>query len=163
METIWAPWRYKYIRGIKDNNCVFCKIIKENNDESNLIILRGEYNIIVLNKYPYTPGHLMVVPIIHIDNFREMTDKGSIEFMSFIEYSINLLKKAFNAQGFNLGVNLGKVGGAGIIDHIHMHIVPRWQGDVNFMTTIGNTRVISESIIETYKKIKDVINNVENK
>jgi ATP adenylyltransferase len=159
MQTLWAPWRYLYIRGNKDKDCIFCKMIKENKDEINYIILRGEFNIIVLNKYPYTPGHLMVVPMSHIDNFNDLNDKASLEFLRYIDFSINIIKKAFDAQGFNLGVNIGKVAGAGVVDHIHMHIVPRWQGDANFMTTIGDTRVISESIEETYKQLKDVIKN----
>jgi ATP adenylyltransferase len=159
MRTLWAPWRYLYIRGNKDKDCIFCKMIKENKDKINYIILRGEFNIVVLNKYPYTPGHLMVVPMAHIDSFNDLNDKASLEFLRYIDFSINIIKKAFDAQGFNLGVNIGKVAGAGVVDHIHMHVVPRWQGDANFMTTIGDTRVISESIEETYKQLKDVIKN----
>lgn len=157
MKFLWAPWRNEYIRGNKIKECFFCKMIKENNDQNNYIIYRGKFNFVVLNKYPYSPGHIMVVPYAHISNLSELRDESALELFNLTNKSIDWLKKAFEPQGFNLGVNLGKISGAGVEDHIHLHIVPRWTGDSNFMTVIGNTRVISEALDETFKKLKEVV------
>lgn len=159
MKNLWAPWRYVYIRGNKDKECFFCKMLEENKDSENYIIYRGKFNFIVLNKYPYSPGHLMVVPYSHIGQLSDLRDDASLEFINLIDYSIRLLKAAFEPQGFNVGMNIGKVAGAGVEDHIHAHIVPRWIGDSNFITVIGETRVISEALEETYQKLIDAIQN----
>lgn len=159
MKIIWAPWRNAYIRGEKEKECFFCRMIKENKDTENYILYRGTYNFVVLNKYPYSPGHIMVVPYAHISNLSELRDEASLEFIHLTNKSIDWLKDSLEPQGFNLGINLGRIAGAGIEDHIHLHIVPRWLGDANFMTIVGETRVISEALNETFKKIKEAMNS----
>jgi len=132
-------------------------MLKEKKDSENYIIYRGKYNFVVLNKYPYSPGHVMVVPYAHISSLSELRDDAVLEFTRLIDYSMERLKEAFEAQGFNIGMNIGKASGAGVEDHVHIHVVPRWIGDANFMTVIGETRVISESLEETFHKLKEII------
>lgn len=157
MKILWAPWRYLYIRGNKEKECLFCRMIKEKEDSNNFIIYRGKHNFIVLNKYPYSPGHIMVVTYAHTIKFSELRNEAILELFQLIDFSIEILKEAFEPQGFNLGINVGKISGAGVEDHMHVHIVPRWIGDANFMTVIGETRVISEALEVTFTKLKDII------
>ncbi len=155
--NLWAPWRMDYILGEKEKGCVFCNKIKhhENNDKRNLILFRGEYHFIIMNKYPYNNGHLMVVPVRHTAEFENLDEKESMEMMEMISKSIKALKEGVNPDGFNIGMNLGKIAGAGIDDHLHFHIVPRWTADTNFMPVVGKTKVISEALSETWEKLKD--------
>lgn len=154
MKHIWAPWRVEYIRSVKPKNCIFCDKPEEDKDDANRILFRGKYNYAMMNNYPYNPGHLMVIPYRHISNFEELTDEELLEHSRITARGITILKSVFNPNGFNTGMNLGKIAGAGIEQHIHTHIVPRWQGDTNFMPVIGNVRVIPEAIDDTYCRLK---------
>ena len=155
MEHIWAPWRVEYIRGKKPDGCILCGLCQGKDDSENLILYRGKLNFVIMNKYPYNPGHLMVAPFRHIATPEDFTLDELTEHYDIVRKCIKALRDAFNPQGFNLGTNLGKVAGAGIDDHVHTHIVPRWQGDTNFMPAIAETKVISESMEAIYKRLQD--------
>jgi len=155
MEQIWAPWRIEYIQMEKPEGCILCDKPKQNNDEPNYILYRGENNFVILNAYPYNPGHLMIAPYRHIASLEELTDEELKEHFEIARRSTKILQQVFNPGGFNLGINLGKVAGAGIDDHFHTHIVPRWQGDTNFTPVIANVKVLPEALSETYHKLKD--------
>jgi ATP adenylyltransferase len=152
MKYLWAPWRMDYILGEKKKGCFFCKKLKEKKSKKNLILHRGEYVFVVMNKYPYTNGHLMVVPRRHCLNVEELDHNELKEFFDLLKTSIKVLKVSLRPHGFNIGMNIGKVGGAGE-DHLHLHIVPRWAGDTNFMPVIGETKIIPEYLEETYQKL----------
>jgi ATP adenylyltransferase len=155
MEHLWAPWRAEYILQTKKVGCFLCKTVKENRDENNLILHRGKSNFIILNSFPYNPGHLLIAPYRHIGNLDNLNDEEAKEHFALIKLSLRLLVKVTKPTGFNMGMNMGKVAGAGLDDHIHTHIVPRWQGDTNFMPVISDTKVVSEALAATYKKLKD--------
>ena len=154
-KKIWAPWRIEYIRQTKPQGCIMCDKPKENKDEANGILFRGKYNFVMMNNYPYNPGHLMIVPYRHIANLEELTAEEKLELFEIIARCVGVLKTALKPAGFNIGINLGKVAGAGIDDHIHAHVVPRWNGDTNFMPVIADVRVIPQAIADTYKQLKD--------
>jgi len=159
IKHLWAPWRLQYIQNTnaeKEKGCIFCSIPKEpsENDQKNLLLFRGEKAFVMLNKFPYNNGHLLVIPYRHIADFEQLNSGEKLEMMDLIEKSIRALKKAFHPQGFNVGMNLGRVAGAGIDDHIHFHIVPRWNGDTNFMPVVGQTKVISSSLEDTLRTLK---------
>jgi ATP adenylyltransferase len=154
MEQIWAPWRIKYIQMEKPEGCILCEKPSEDNDALNYILYRGEKNFIIMNSYPYNPGHLMVVPYRHVASLDELTDEERHEHFEIVSRSIKVLRQVFNPGGFNIGINMGKIAGAGIQDHFHTHIVPRWQGDTNCMPVISNVRVVPEALAETYEKLK---------
>ena len=157
MENIlYAPWRDEYVTNQKIKGCVFCHISK--NDEDDLHILyKDEHCFIVMNKYPYTPGHFMIIPHFHTDKLEELNTETWLHMSALAQKGVKLLKEGLNAQGVNIGMNLGKAGGAGIAEHIHMHLVPRWERDTNFITSIANTRVYSTDFEKIYKKIKSLI------
>ena len=155
MEQIWAPWRIEYIQMKKPEGWILCDKPKETGDAANYILYRGKSNFIIMNSYPYNPGHLMVAPYRHIANLEELADEELHEHFEIVSRGIKTLKQVFNPAGFNIGINIGKVAGAGIDDHIHPHIVPRWRGDTNFMPVISDIRVVPEALAETYKKLKD--------
>ncbi len=159
MEIIRAPWRMKFIKEWrkKTPDCIFCAKSKEKNDPKNLILHRTKKSFILLNLYPYNSGHLMVAPYRHTPDFNGLTKEELIDLFEMVRLGINLLEKTLHPEGFNLGINLGKFAGAGIKDHIHIHIVPRWSGDTNFMPIIAETKVIPESLASTYKKLKRTI------
>jgi len=157
MERLWAPWRYGYIKADKPQGCIFCEKTKERRDEENLIVYRGQKNFIMLNTFPYNPGHLMVTPYSHVGSVAELTREEMTDHMELIAKALEALKKAFSPAGFNTGMNLGRVAGAGIEDHIHSHVVPRWQGDVNFMPIFADTRVIPDSLQNVYRKLKEFL------
>jgi len=158
MRSLFAGWRIELIERKKEKGCIFCKFPAENNDEKNHIIKRGKFSFIILNAYPYSNGHLMVVPYAHKSSLDELTDDEALEMFEMKKMAINAIKKAMNPDGFNIGMNLGsEVSGAGIPGHIHWHIVPRWRGDHNFMAVIADTRVIPEALASTYKKIKQFL------
>lgn len=157
MERLWAPWRSGYIKAEKPRGCIFCDKIKENKDEENLIVYRGKKNFIMLNSYPYNPAHLMVAPYSHIGNLEELTREELTDHMELMAKAIEALKKAFGPAGFNTGMNLGRVAGAGIEDHVHSHVVPRWQGDTNFMAVLGETRVLPDSLHNVYRTLKEFL------
>jgi ATP adenylyltransferase len=154
MERIWAPWRVNYIRIKNPAGCIFCDKPKEDKDEENGILYRGEKNFIIMNAYPYNPGHLMVVPYRHLGKLEDMTEDERNEHYKITARAVEVLREETKTENFNIGMNLGRVAGAGIADHIHTHIVPRWNGDHNFMPVIGETRVVSESMRDIYNKLK---------
>jgi ATP adenylyltransferase len=152
MEYVWAPWRMDYILGEKRRGCFFCKKLNEKKNKKNLILYQGEYVFVVMNKYPYTNGHLMVVPKRHCLNLEQLDNNELKELFDLLKACIRALKASLRPHGFNIGMNIGKVGGAGE-DHLHLHIVPRWAGDTNFMPVIGKTKIISEYLEKTYEKL----------
>lgn len=154
METIWAPWRIGYILGQKEGGCIFCKKPHEDCDRENLILLRGKNHFIIMNAFPYNNGHLMVVPYRHTSELAGWTEGERSELIELTDLAVAALRRAMRPDGFNIGINMGLVAGAGIADHIHMHVVPRWNGDTNFMPVLADVRVIPEHIRTTYDKIK---------
>ena len=154
MEQIWAPWRIEYIMMEKPEECILCTKPVEDEDRANYILFRGEKNIVMLNRWPYNPGHLMVVPYSHISSPEELSDEEMLEHCDLVRRSIRVLKNLLNPSGFNIGINVGMVTGAGIDDHVHTHIIPRWKGDTNFMPVLANTKVLPESLISLYDKLK---------
>jgi ATP adenylyltransferase len=154
MEHIWAPWRIEYILMEKPEGCILCEKPKEDKDVQNYILCRGVKNFIILNSYPYNPGHLLVAPYRHIGSLEEFTEEERNEHFEMISRSIRALKEAFNPGGFNIGANIGKVAGAGIDDHFHSHIVPRWQGDTNYVPVLADVRVMPQALAETYKLLE---------
>jgi len=158
MERIWAPWRMSYVsNAVAHDGCIFCKAWEENNDRERLVLARGERALIMLNRYPYTGGHLMVVPARHVSDLNDLSDMEILELMTGVRRAHNLLKATISPHGFNVGINLGKASGAGIDDHLHVHIVPRWNGDTNFMSVIGDVRVIPEGLLETYDMLSKAL------
>lgn len=155
MEHIWAPWRMEYIRMNKPAGCILCGKPAESTDAPNYILHRAEKNFIIMNLYPYNPGHLLVAPYRHLAGLEELTTAELHEHFELVTQCIRVLREALSPGGFNIGTNTGKVAGAGIADHIHTHIVPRWQGDVNFMPVVADTRVIPEALADTYRQLKD--------
>jgi len=158
MKIIWAPWRKSYITNChKQSECFFCDMIKDSEDQKNLILYRSTSVFVVLNKFPYTNGHLMIVPYDHVSNLSDLDSEKMLDLLSTTSKAIQWLSASMNPQGYNIGMNLGKIAGAGLENHIHMHVVPRWLGDLNFMTCISETRIISESLSENYQSILNVI------
>jgi len=154
MEHIWAPWRMEYIKMEKPEGCILCEKPSQDNDADNFILYRGSKNFIIMNTYPYNPGHLLIAPYRHVSSLGELTEEERHEHFDIVSHSVEVLKQELGAEGFNVGVNMGKAAGAGIEDHIHTHIVPRWQGDTNFMTIVSDVRVVPEALAETYRKLK---------
>ncbi|MBD3418726.1 MAG: HIT domain-containing protein [Chitinivibrionales bacterium] len=152
MKNLWAPWRVKYIQSIThpDDECVFCKAPQRDKDKEMLILYRGRRNFIIMNKFPYNNGHMMVVPYVHMSSLDEQSDEGMLEMWQLARDCKKALSRTLHCDGANLGMNLGRVAGAGIDQHIHLHIVPRWNGDTNFMPVIHDTKVISQGMDETY-------------
>lgn len=155
MENLWAPWRIEYILGKKPKGCIFCDKPAESRDEENLILYRGKYHFIIMNAFPYNNGHMMVVPYRHTDTLSGWQPEERHEMMELADLGVELLRKLMRPDGFNLGINMGLVAGAGVADHIHLHVVPRWNGDTNFMPVLSDTRVISEALRATYGKLKE--------
>jgi ATP adenylyltransferase len=153
MKLLWAPWRIEYIIRPREEECIFCIFPKEDNDRENLIVYRGDKCFIIMNKYPYNNGHMMIVPYRHISSPLELEEEEMLECMRLINLSIELLDGVMKPHGYNIGINIGKAAGAGIEDHYHIHVVPRWLGDTNFMPIIGDTKVIVEAVRETYDKL----------
>lgn len=153
MKHIWAPWRIDYIRMEKPKGCILCDKPKQNKDAENYILYRGKLNFIMLNAYPYNPGHLLIAPYRHLGNLTELTEQERNEHFALVSRGVEVLKEAYNPAGYNIGANLGKVAGAGIDDHFHSHVVPRWQGDTNFIPVLADVRVIPQALQETYKDL----------
>jgi len=155
MDHIYSPWRKEYFDRDKSNpSCVFCEAIKQPDSAENLIIFRGKFAFVILNRYPYTSGHLMVVPYLHSSVLSELKGDVLLEMMQLTQKAVSVLGQEYQPQGFNIGMNLGAVAGAGIIEHLHMHVVPRWNGDANFISVIGQTRVLPETLEETYERLR---------
>jgi len=153
MKRIWAPWRVEYIRMEKPKGCILCDKPKESRDAENYILFRGKKNFVMLNAFPYNPGHLMIAPYRHVAGPEDLTPEERNEHFEIINRTLGALRAAFNAPGFNIGMNVGKVAGAGIDDHFHTHIVPRWAGDTNFMPIMADTKVVSEGLADSYRKL----------
>ena len=153
MKHIWAPWRIEYIRTEKPEGCVLCDKHREDKDTENYILYRGKKNFIMLNLYPYNPGHLMIAPYRHIGSMEELTVAERNEHFELVSRSISVLKKELKPGGFNTGANLGKMAGAGIDDHFHSHIVPRWQGDTNYIPVLADTRIVPQALADTYQAL----------
>jgi len=157
VNKIWAPWRMKYILSDKkEDGCVFCNAYMTKNDEEKLVVYRSEYSFVIMNLYPYNAGHLLVVPNKHIDSPDLLDQNSKLDMFNLVTRSMQVLEEALHPDGFNMGMNIKRVAGAGIEDHMHIHIVPRWNGDTNFIPIIADTKVISEGINDTYQKIKKV-------
>jgi ATP adenylyltransferase len=159
LDRLWSPWRSEYIAaGAADSEsgvCVFCEIQRHpDRDDFNYVVYRGEHAYVVLNRFPYTSGHLLIVPHEHLGELDTAPDSITSEMMDLTKRSQTALREAYSPEGFNIGMNLGKAAGAGIVDHIHIHILPRWVGDTNFMTAVGDTRVLPEDIETTYHKLR---------
>lgn len=163
IKQLWAPWRMKYILRQERGGCFFCKKAKEKRDVQNFILFRNMGSFIILNIYPYTYGHLMVAPFRHVRQFSNLGDEELLHFMKAIQVAEKVLEKSLKAQGFNLGLNLGRVAGAGIKNHIHLHVVPRWEGDTNFMPLFSEVRVLPERLEVTYKKLKKYFKKEESR
>ncbi|MBV8895260.1 MAG: HIT domain-containing protein [Acidobacteriaceae bacterium] len=155
MEHLWTPWRSTYMKANKEGRgCVFCDALASNDDEKALLVYRCEQSFVILNRYPYTSGHLMIAPNAHVSRLHQVSLHTLNEITRLAKTAEEVLEEAYHPDGMNLGMNLGSAAGAGIAEHIHMHMLPRWNGDANFMTSVGNTRIIPESLEETYSKIK---------
>ena len=158
MKTLWAPWRMEYILGKKEPDCIFCSYPKKNNDRDNLILFRSAHNFVMMNKYPYNSGHIMVVPYIHTSTIDNLTDEVLLDFRKVMQHALKCLRQAFSPDGFNTGINFGAIAGAGMEEHVHLHIVPRWAGDTSFMSVLGEIRVVPEHILQTYDKLHPIFN-----
>jgi len=158
VDRLWSPWRAKYIASGVDAEsptCVFCEIGRDTeNDLSNYVVFRGQLNFVALNLFPYITGHLLVIPYGHLGEFDSASKDVTDEMMDLTKRSQAALREVYKPAGFNMGMNLGAAAGAGIVDHIHIHILPRWSGDTNFMTTVAETRVLPESLADTYAKLR---------
>jgi len=159
VDRLWTPWRFAYITESEANkseraSCIFCSLRDSSDDESNFVIHRAAHNLIVLNIFPYISGHLMIFPRAHVADLDAVTDEAASEMISLAKRSQTVLRDVYHPQGFNLGMNLGSAAGAGVADHIHLHVLPRWTGDANFMTTIGETRVLPEELKTTYERLR---------
>jgi ATP adenylyltransferase len=158
MKTMWAPWRMEYILGDKDEGCIFCKALSEQDD---LTLYKGEATMVVMNKYPYINGHLLVATTRHVSTLDQLGKDEMGVLLFTVEQSLGILKKVMNPAGFNVGLNLGKVAGAGVEGHLHFHIVPRWFGDTNALTVFADVRVIPEHIVATYNNLKPSFDKLE--
>ena len=157
-DILYAPWRSEYVTGEKIEGCVFCHISGHAEDDEKLHVLyRDEKCFMVMNKYPYTPGHFMIIPHHHTDALEELDSEVWLHMSALAQKGVRLLKEGFGAHGVNLGMNLGSAAGAGIAEHIHLHLVPRWRGDTNFITSIGETRVYSSDFEKIYRKLKELL------
>jgi ATP adenylyltransferase len=155
MDYLWTPWRYRYVSDTgKDDSCIFCDAIVAENDPGALIVERGAKNFVILNRYPYTSGHLMIVPYAHVPDLASADAETLAEMMRIAQRAQKALGKTYRPEGFNVGVNLGRAAGAGITGHLHMHMLPRWAGDANFMTVTGETRVEPEELSTTYTRLR---------
>jgi ATP adenylyltransferase len=155
MKVLWAPWRMEYILSDKEKTgCIFCTGNCRTDEEERLILHAGSMSIVMMNKFPYNNGHLLVAPVRHTPGLEALSPEENLDLILMVKKAIEILKKEMRPEGFNVGLNLGKVAGAGVEEHMHFHIVPRWSGDTNFMTVTGDVRVIPEHIRETYIKLK---------
>lgn len=161
---LWADWRSSWVQGLGDGEsaaaepdveCVLCRAIALDSPESDHVVVRGRHVVAIMNLYPYSNGHLMVLPVAHVGRLDQLDDETSAELWSLVEDSVTAVRRAFEPGGVNVGANLGAAAGAGVPDHLHVHVVPRWRGDTNFMTTIGEVRVLPESLAESARRLRD--------
>ena len=155
MDYVWSPWRYQYIKNIQHSDrCVFCIDPSGTKDREDFVVFRGHSNFVILNIFPYTTGHLLIAPYLHTASFQDFPPEQLAEMMQLAKRCQSALEQNYHPDGFNLGMNLGQCAGAGVAHHLHLHIVPRWSGDANFMTVVGETRVLPEDLETTYRKLK---------
>jgi ATP adenylyltransferase len=156
MDRLWAPWREAYVTAViqKKSGCIFCAILKERQDRRNLIFTRSAHSFAVLNLYPYNNGHSLIVPARHVNDLDKLRPEERLDFFDLMSDTKRLLQAILKPDGFNIGINLGRVAGAGVPGHVHMHVVPRWKGDVNFMPVVNGTRVISQSMKALFQQLK---------
>jgi len=157
MDYLWTPWRYAYVTAEKTTGCIFCDLPKAGDDARVRIVYRSQHCYIVLNTYPYTPGHVMIVPFAHLDELQKLPDAAAHEMMDLSQTMERVLRELYHPDGVNLGMNIGQAAGAGVAGHIHMHVLPRWVADANFVSVIGETRILPESLETTYEKIKGAL------
>lgn len=161
MQHLWTPWRMEYIvSDKKKHGCPFCQALEAGDDEACYILFRGRHCFVILNKYPYNNGHLMILPYRHVGELHQMTPDERREMMELVELSVRVLRQSSRPDGFNIGINLGTAAGAGVQDHIHIHVVPRWNGDTNYMTVIHEVRTIPELLEQTWKRLKPVFDDL---
>ena len=162
MDNLWAPWRIQYVRAPKKNTKeTFLKKLEDGNDEENLVLFRGEHSFVCMNLYPYNNGHIMILPNNIVEKPEELDDVTQFEIMKTASLSMKIIREKMNAEGFNFGANIGASAGAGIAEHLHYHIVPRWKGDTNFMPVIGNTKVHVQGLNDTYVMLKPLFKNMD--
>ena len=155
MKHLWSPWRMKYIENHnKEDSCVFCNAQAMSDGFENLIAFRGSHSYVILNRYPYTSGHLMVIPFEHASDLENLDTQTRSEMMELTSRCTTVLRNEYRTQSFNVGINMGEAAGAGVVGHVHIHIVPRWSGDTNFMSSVGGTRVLPEALEDTYHRIR---------
>ena len=158
MDYLWTPWRYNYVtEGDRQSGCVFCNAAGAADDRANLIVHRAESNFVILNRFPYTNGHVMIVPYSHVSSLASLTEQALLEMMRLAREAERNLRAIYHPDGLNMGLNLGRSAGAGIADHLHMHALPRWAGDTNFMTVTGETRVLPEDLAQTWEKLSAAV------
>ena len=158
MDYLWTPWRYNYVSTAeKASGCVFCNVVAAGDDEKVLIVHRAKYCFVILNAYPYTPGHVMVVPYAHLDEVQKLPSEGATEMMALSQRMESVLRELYHPDGINLGMNIGKAAGAGVAGHIHMHVLPRWVADGNFMSVVGETRLLPETLDVTWKRMREAM------
>jgi ATP adenylyltransferase len=157
---MWSPWRLEYLTAPKTDGCIFCYAARSNQDRENLVLARGERAFLILNRYPYNNGHFMVVPYDHVSSLEDLDASVLTEMMLLLNQGLGALRSAMSPEGFNIGVNLGQVAGAGIEDHVHVHAVPRWAGDTNFMPVVGDMRVVPQTWLQTYDQFLGALENV---
>ncbi len=160
MKRLWAPWRMEYIEDEKIGECIFCSAL-EKTPEEGLVLFCGNVSMVVLNKYPYNNGHLLVAPKRHVAELEDLTPEESIDLFRLLRHSTMVLKRAVEPDGFNIGLNLGETAGAGVPGHIHFHIVPRWQGDVNFMPVLADVKVMPEHLSNTFQRLKSYFEKIQ--
>ena len=157
-QRIWAPWRLTYVKDAskdKESECIFCAALEAGDDDANLIVHRGERCFVILNKFPYTNGHLMVAPYEHVATIQDLDAETTGELMSLAQRGMNALETGYSPHGYNVGFNQGRVAGAGVEHHIHLHVVPRWGGDTNFMPVLGDTRVMNQTLEDSFKTVRE--------
>ena len=154
MDHLWSPWRYRYVSSAQpDDSCLFCRVACDSNDRGNYILRRAAKNFIMLNAFPYTAGHLMIAPYAHVASLSDADPEALQEMIVLAQSAESALRRVYQAQGFNMGMNIGASAGAGVAGHLHLHLLPRWLGDVNFMTTIAETRVLPEDLETSYERL----------
>ena len=156
-ENLWAPWRLKYVENPSTSGNIFVELPARGDDKANLVLYRGETAFVILNAYPYTNGHLLIAPFRQTNDLPTMTDQELLEINQLVARSVKWISEVYKPDGFNIGVNLGKAAGAGIPEHIHWHVLPRWNGDTNFLTTVGDTRVMPQSLEDSYDRLREAI------
>jgi len=155
MKRLWAPWRMQYIGGEPRPGCLFCRVIEHPDDpDAELVVWRGDDAIVMLNRFPYNPGHAMVVPRPHVPTLEAVDDAGTTALMQALRRTLKAIREVMSPQGFNVGANIGTVAGAGIPDHVHLHVVPRWNGDTNFMPVLDDVKVVNEALEQTAAKLR---------